>query len=286
MKVLIYGGSGFLGRNLANYLNNKKHKVTVFDKKKIHFDKKNIKFIKGNILNLKQVKKATKGQDIVYNLAGISDIGDSIKNPILTTRINILGSVFTLEAAVKYTVKRYIFASSIYVLSKQGGFYKTSKKSVESFIEEYNKNNKLKYTILRFGSVYGNESDPRNGIKKILKSALNNKNIIYGGTSRAERRFLHVNDAIKASIAILKKKYVNKSVLITGNKKIKIKNLIKTIQQILKIKKKVFFKRKPMMGHYDTNPFNDKPKKQITYMVKPTISLSQGIINIISSLKK
>ena len=286
MKVLIYGGSGFLGRNLANYLNKKKHKVTVFDKKKIHFDKKNIKFIKGNILNLKQVKKATKGQDIVYNLAGISDIGDSIKNPILTTRINILGSVFTLEAAVKYTVKRYIFASSIYVLSKQGGFYKTSKKSVESFIEEYNKNNKLKYTILRFGSVYGNESDPRNGIKKILKSALNNKNIIYGGTSRAERRFLHVNDAIKASIAILKKKYVNKSVLITGNKKIKIKNLIKTIQRILKIKKKVFFKRKPMMGHYDTNPFNDKPKKQITYMVKPTISLSQGIINIISSLKK
>lgn len=285
MKVLIYGGSGFLGRNLANYLNKKKHKVTVFDKKKIHFDK-NIKFIKGNILNLKQVKKATKGQDIVYNLAGISDIGDSIKNPISTTRINILGSVFTLEAAVKYTVKRYIFASSIYVLSRQGGFYKTSKKSVESFIEEYNKNNKLKYTILRFGSVYGNESDPRNGIKKILKSALNNKNIIYGGTSRSERRFLHVNDAIKASIAILKKKYVNKSVLITGNKKIKIKNLIKTIQQILKIKKKVFFKRKPMMGHYDTNPFNDKPKKQIKYMVKPTISLSQGIINIISSLKK
>ena len=139
---------------------------------------------------------------------------------------------------------------------------------------------------MRFGSVYGNESDPRNGIKKILKSALNNKNIIYGGTSRAERRFLHVNDAIKASITILKKKYVNKRVLITGNKKIRIKNLIKTIQQILKIKKKVFFKRKPMMGHYDTNPFNDKPKKQIIYMVKPTISLSQGIINIISSLKK
>ena len=87
MKVLIYGGSGFLGRNLANYLNKKKHKVTVFDKKKIYFDKKNIKFIKGDILNLSQVQKATKGQDIVYNLAGISDIGDSIKNPISTSRL-------------------------------------------------------------------------------------------------------------------------------------------------------------------------------------------------------
>ena len=64
---------------------------------------------------------------------------------------------------------------------------------------------------------------------------------------------------------MLEKKYENKRVLITGNRIIKIQNLIKKIQKILKIKKKVFFKRKPMMGHYDTNPFNDKPKKQIIY---------------------
>ena len=67
----------------------------------------------------------------MYNLIGISDIGDLIRNLILTTKINILGSVNTLEA-VKNKVKRYIFASSIYVLSSQGGFYKTGKKSVES----------------------------------------------------------------------------------------------------------------------------------------------------------
>ena len=85
---------------------------------------------------------------------------------------------------------------------------------------------------------------------------------------------------------MLGKKYINKRVLITGNKKIKIQNLIKKIQKILKINKKVIFKRKPMMGHYDTNPFNDQPKKQIMYMVKPSINLSQGIIKIISSLKK
>ena len=286
MKILIFGGSGFLGQNLALKLS-QKHDVTIFDKKKLKiFTKKNIKFVRGDILNFKKVLKISKNKDIVYNFAGISDIGDAMNNPILTTKVNILGSINTLEAASRYKIKRYFFASSIYVLSRQGGFYKTSKKSVESFIEEYNKKSDLKFTILRFGSVYGNESDSRNGIKKILKSALNDTNIIYGGTSRAERRFLHVDDAVKATIIMLGKTYINKRVLITGNKKIKIKNLIKQIQKILKIKKKVFFKRKPMMGHYDTNPFNDKPKKQITYIVKPTISLSQGIINIISSLKK
>ena len=155
MKILIFGGSGFLGKNLALQLC-KNHKVTVFDKKNFkNFRKYNIKFIKGNILNFKQVLNATKKQDIIYNFAGISDIGDAMFQPILTTKVNILGSIYTLEAAVKNKVKRYIFASSIYVLSRQGGFYKSSKKSVESFIDEYNKKDKLKYTILRFGSVYG-----------------------------------------------------------------------------------------------------------------------------------
>ena len=164
MKILIFGGSGFLGKNLANYLQKSKHKITIFDKKNIFKRNKKINFIQGNILNYKKVLNAAKNQDIIYNFAGISDIGDAMKNPILTSKINILGSIYTLDAAVKNKVKRYIFASSIYVLSRQGGFYKSSKQSIETS-DEFNKNN-LKYTILRYGSVYGPDSDRRNGIKK------------------------------------------------------------------------------------------------------------------------
>ena len=153
MKILIFGGSGFLGKNLANYLQKSKHKITIFDKKNIFKRNKKINFIQGNILNYKKVLKASKNQDIIYNFAGISDIGDAMKNPILTSKINILGSIYTLDAAVKNKVKRYIFASSIYVLSRQGGFYKSSKQSIETFIDEFNKKNNLKYTILRYGSV-------------------------------------------------------------------------------------------------------------------------------------
>ena len=79
------------------------------------------------------VLKASKKQDIIYNLAGISDIGDAMKDPIITSKVNILGSIHTLEASVLNKVRRYIFASSIYVLSRQGGFYKSSKQSIENF---------------------------------------------------------------------------------------------------------------------------------------------------------
>ena len=286
MKILIFGGSGFLGKNLALQLC-KKHKVTIFDRKNFKVSpKRNIKFIRGNILNFDQVLKATRKQEVIYNFAGISDIGEAMSQPILTTKVNILGSIYTLEAAIKCKVKRYIFASSIYVLSRQGGFYKSSKKSVESFIDEYNKKDKLKFTILRFGSVYGKDSDPRNGIKKLLMSAMKDKTIVYGGTSKAERRFLHVDDAAKASILMLKSKFINKRVLITGDKKVKIKKLISIIQKILNISKKIKFKRKPMMGHYDKNPYNDFPKKQIIYHVKPSVNLLEGLNKILFYLKR
>ena len=72
--------------------------------------------------------KAIKGNDFVYNFAGISDIEESIKKPRETVKINILGTINTLEASLKSNIKKYLFASSIYVLSSQGGFYKTGKK--------------------------------------------------------------------------------------------------------------------------------------------------------------
>ena len=55
MRVLIFGGSGFLGRNLANYLSNLNHIVTIFDKRNTLKKNSKIKFIKGNILNFKKV---------------------------------------------------------------------------------------------------------------------------------------------------------------------------------------------------------------------------------------
>ena len=114
MKILIFGGSGFLGKNLALQLC-KKHKVTIFDRKNFKISpKRNIKFIKGNILNFNQVLKATRKQEVIYNFAGISDIGEAMSQPILTTKVNILGSIYTLEAAIKCKVKRYIFASKYF----------------------------------------------------------------------------------------------------------------------------------------------------------------------------
>jgi len=189
MKVLVFGGNGFLGKYIVQELLSRNYKVTVFD---ISFPKKRFnkkyQFIRGDIENKKKVINSIKGHDIVYNFAGISDIGDSMIDPIKTSKVNILGTLNILEGCVKHKVKKFIFASTIYVLSKQGGFYKASKQASEIFIEEFNKIHKLNYTILRFGSIYGKGADSRNGISKIVNSIFKKKKIVYGGTNKAIKK--------------------------------------------------------------------------------------------------
>ena len=238
MKILIIGGSGFLGSYVADELFRKGHKVILFDKKKSKRANKKIKIIIGDIQNHFILKKAIKGVDVVYNFAAIADIGEALRKPIQTVKTNILGVVNILEICKKYKIKRFVFASSIYVHSQQGGFYRASKQAAELYIEEYSKQHGLNYTILRFGTVYGPRADVRNNLSRIISGAIKTGTVKYRGTSRAVRRFIHVKDAAKASVDILKGKFVNKNILVTGKQVSKIKNMLFLISKCLKIKKK------------------------------------------------
>ena len=72
----------------------------------------------------------------------ISDIEESLKTK-KTAEINIIGNLNVIECALKHKTKKFIFASTIYVHSAQGGFYKVSKQASELFLEEYHKRRKL-----------------------------------------------------------------------------------------------------------------------------------------------
>ncbi len=261
MRILVIGGSGFLGLKVSYYLANLGHKVSILDKRKIKFKRKNQKFIKGNIKDVKSLSKAIKGMDVVYNFAAIADIEEANKNILETANINTLSNIKILQLCKKYHVKRFIFASTIYVHSSQGGYYRVSKQSAELFIDEYCKQNKLNYTILRYGSVYGPGAGVNNGINKIIFNAKKSNRLEYGGSKKAQRKFIHIDDSARLSVKILNQKYINQNVLITGNRNYKVEKILRYIASKMNLKTKIKFKNTKGSAHYDIHPYNYYPKK-------------------------
>ena len=88
-----------------------------------------------------------------------------------------MGTANILKSCVLGKVKKYILASSIYADSSQGGFYRVSKQASELMTAEYGKVFKLKYTILRYGSIYGPRSNLNNGLFKIVYDAVKKKKL-------------------------------------------------------------------------------------------------------------
>ena len=285
MKILIIGGSGFLGLSLAQELIKKKMVVTIFDVNNPRIKSKFIKFVKGNITNANLLKKYIKKNDIVYHLAGISDIGDALKQPIKTVKHNILATVNILNICSNIKIKRFIFASTVYVHSSQGGFYRISKNCCEQFVEEFSKKTDLKYTILRYGTIYGPSLNLKNNINKITNFALKNKLVKYEGSVHTKRKVIYITDAAKIGVEILKKSFENKVVLISGKKYEKLKDIMKMIQMKLGIKKNLKFMNKKIEGHYILNPFTYKKPKEIKLSPKKPVKTKDGIDNVISFLR-
>ena len=284
MKILIIGGNGFIGSHLAELLS-KKNKVSIFDKKIPRKKINNITYIKGNILNFNHLINSMRQIDIVFNFAAIADIDIAAKLPLQTAETNILGSINIFKACLKRKVKKIIHASTIYVDSNEGNFYAISKRCAEDYLIQYNKNYKLKYTILRFGSLYGERADRNNGIERIINNLINKKKLIYRGTSKASRKYIYVKDAVKACEKVISKKFDNECLTITGNRLFKIKKIMLHLKQKYKIKSLKFLNEKNT-SHYNIQPSPYKKIISKNYTMEKETPFLKKIIELIEKKKK
>lgn len=286
-KILIIGGSGFLGSHIADELTELGYKVTIFDKSKSLYLKKNQKMILGDMLSNKDISSATKNIDYLFHFGAVADIEEAAKEPFKTINQNIMGTVIAIEAAIKNKVKRFIFSSSLYVHNDKGSFYGSSKIACENLLHDYSKKFNLEFTILRYGSLYGPRSQKWNSINKLVNQVLQKGEIKRQGTGDERREYIHVKDAAQLSTLILNKKYKNKTLTITGNQILDIKQLAKMIFEIAGIKEKVSFSGKTISSdHYYLTPY--KYNQRLEYAKKITsnecIDIGEGLLEIINDL--
>tara|TARA_E500000178_G_scaffold349197_1_gene405710 strand:+ start:713 stop:1609 length:897 start_codon:yes stop_codon:yes gene_type:complete len=286
LRAIVFGGSGFIGSHLVDSLQSRGFDVVVADLNKSKHLNKKIRFKKINIKNKEKVFKLIKNADIVYNFAAVADIQDSYDNPLKTLEVNIIGCANIIQACAKYKIKRFILASSIYANTDQGGFYRVSKQSCEIMTLEYAKVYNLNYTILRFGSIYGPRSNLKNGLLKIVYDSIKKKKLIYRGTRKAIRSYIHVKDAAESSVDILKRNFKKKIVLIKGKKKIQIISLLLILKKILNLNSKLYFLNRTQKGHYDKKPKPIKKIKTIEYYRSETHDFLNSIKDLIKIVKK
>ena len=308
-NYLITGGAGFIGSRLVNFLNKKKAKIYVIDDlstgkiTNVKNFSKNVIFIKGDCSNLKILNKINKVKfDTIFHIAGQSSGEVSFDSPTNDLNRNLLSTIRLAEFAIKYKVRKFIYASSMSVygdLKKKNffaketspcsplSFYGLSKLSSEKYLKIFSTLG-LNYTILRFFNVYGpnqNLKNLRQGMISIyLAQLLKSNKIIIKGSLKRFRDFIYIDDVVKITyLCSIKKNTKNKIYNISTGYKTTVKKIISLISNITKKKIKII-KAKSTPG--DQFGIYAKPKLiKKDLKIQKLISIKIGIGKMIKSIK-
>lgn len=285
-RVCVIGGSGFLGSHVADALSAEGHRVRIYDRKVSPWLRADQEMVVADLLDAESVMAAVADADVVYNFAALADLNEALDKPIESVRINVLGNTHVLEACRLHGVKRFVYASTVYVYSREGGFYRCSKQAAEHYVEEYQRVYGLDYTILRYGSLYGPRADHSNGLYRIVKNALETGVLRYEGSPDTLREYIHVEDAARASVAALGDEFCNQSVVLTGQEPMRVLDLLEMLAEILGLSNAVQFVAGDQMGHYVRTPYAYQPKLGRKYVPPMHVDLGQGLLQLIENVRR
>jgi len=281
-KVVVFGGSGFLGSYVADELTHRGYDVVVADIEKSQYLRKDQTFRICDILDPNNVKAVIDEAAIIYNFAGLADIDESIHLPKQTIEQNVIGNINILEAVREISLDRFVYASSAYAFSNKGSFYGISKLTSEKIIEEYAKRFGLPYSIIRYGSLYGERADDHNGVYRMLRQALTTKRIIHNGDGEEVREYIHAADAARLSVNIVEDdEFIDQHTVLTGVEKLRQRDVLRMIQEILNDEIEIIFADEPREGHYEVTPYSYHPNIARKLVLSSFIDLGQGLVSCI-----
>jgi dTDP-glucose 4,6-dehydratase len=307
-KIVVTGGSGFIGSNLIKFLLKKKYFVINIDSLKYSANpyntknlnkNKNYAFFKLDLNNKNKIVKILKKYkpEGIFNLAAETHVDRSIDNPYNFIHSNILGTYNLLESILKYKKKIklvHISTDEVYgdVLVgrsdeeypyKPSSPYSSSKASSDHLVRAYIRTYKIPAIISNCCNNYGPNQFPEKLIPKLIFNIINNKPLPIYGKGKNSREWMHVQDHCEALLMIYIKGKIGESYNIGSGVNIKNIDIAKKLLRIAKkksskISEKVkikFIKDRP--GHdfrYALN--NKKILKKLGWKTK--ISLHDGLL--------
>jgi UDP-glucose 4-epimerase len=269
---------------VADALSGKGHQVVILDRRASPYRQPEQQEVLGDLQDFDLLCRTFQGADHVFHLAALADLDAARSLPRETAGVNVLGTVNALEAARRAGVKRFVFASTVYVYSDQGSFYRASKQAGEAYVEEYQRQFGLDYTILRFGSLYGPRADHTNGVYRLLRQAVTDGKISYPGAPEDAREYIHVADAARLSVEILTAEYANQCLMITGHYPMRARDLFTMFSEILGKEIAVEYVEPQANRHYRVTPYHYHPRVARKLTSAIYVDMGQGAIEVLEQI--
>lgn len=220
-KALVTGGAGFIGSHLAERLLAENWHVTVLDDLSNGFESNipaGADFVRGSMGNADLLASVLPGHDVIFHLAAVASVIDSIERPIEVHHTNLTDTLILLEAAVRHRIRRFVFSSSAAVYGDAGqgaiteetpkdtlSHYAAQKLASEFYCRVYRQLYGLETVCLRYFNVYGprqRADSPYTGvITKFLTSAQEGRPLTIFGDGSQSRDFVAVTDVAAANFA-------------------------------------------------------------------------------------
>lgn len=311
-NILITGGAGFIGSNLANHLS-KKSKITIIDDLSMgrisNIDmNENITFIQTSICDYLKMKELLSSQkfDYIFHLAAIASVADSVENPLKTYKVNFDATVHLLEMVKEYQsgLKRLVFSSSASVYGDEKTIPKTEESPIqpmtpyaidkfasERYILNAYKLYNVPTTATRFFNVFGmnqNPKSPYSGVISILmdkyQALIKGEDVKFTlfGNGNQSRDFIFINDVIQGLELIATSNNALGEVFNFGlGKMTTLNELIEILNQVFEVELPIEY-LPARTGDIEKSLANNQ--KLVSIGFEPKYSLKEGLTQYISSL--
>jgi len=207
MRVLVTGGSGFLGSHVSDRLAELGHDVTVFDL----VTTRSHRFIAGDLASLEDLTGACRGIEAVCHLAAVGDVTVAVRDPRLAAERNVCGTINVMEAGIRSGVARMIYGSTweVYGEPRYAPLdeahptspehpYSITKLAGEQVALFYQRVHGLPVVSLRLGTAFGRRMRPTSVFCRFIAAAADGQPITIEGSGLQTRQFTHARDIANA----------------------------------------------------------------------------------------
>ncbi len=248
MRVLVTGGSGFIGSHVVDKLRAQGHQPVIYDLRPSPWHEAgSVETVLGSITDREALERALHSCDAVAHLAAMADVNDVHAEPEDAERVNARGTVAVLEAARRAGVKRIVYASTIWVYSDCQGevvdedtllpapshLYTSTKLAGELYCKAYQELYGIDYTILRFGIPYGPRAREAAVIPAFVNKALRGEPLTLAGDGGQSRRFVYVEDLADGVALGLADVARNRVYNLASDENVTIKQIAVRVQELL-----------------------------------------------------